>query len=226
MVRIMIDPGHGGSDPGAVANGLMEKTLVLDIGKRVRKLLEQYEGVEVRMTRTNDTFVSLSDRAKMANEWKADYFASIHVNGGGGEGYEDFIHSNLSNSSQTAKYRDTMHSEIMKQIGGRNRGKKKANFAVLRETAMSAILTENLFIDNSSDAAKLKQSSFLDKIAQGHVNGFVKLFNLKKKPSPKPSKSNGELYKVQVGAFANKSNADRLAAELKSKGYSTYIVKE
>ncbi|MBU9724114.1 MULTISPECIES: N-acetylmuramoyl-L-alanine amidase [Bacillaceae] len=229
MVKIYLDPGHGGSDPGAVGNGIQEKDVVLDIAKRIEAKLKDYEGVQTRMSRTNDKTVSLSARTNDANSWGADYFVSIHINAfnGSANGYEDFIHNSLSNSSQTAIYRDTMHSEIRKESPFfSNRGKKNANFHVIRESNMSAILTENGFIDNKGDSDRLKQSSTLDKIAQGHVNGLVKIFNLKKKPTPKQPTSSGALYKVQVGAFSKKSNADRLAKELESKGYSTYIVKE
>ena len=68
MTRIFLDPGHGGSDPGAVGNGLQEKTLTLAIATRIRDiLLNEYQGVEVRMSRTNDVFVGLTERTQQAN---------------------------------------------------------------------------------------------------------------------------------------------------------------
>jgi len=93
---------------------------------------------------------------------------------------------------------------------------------------MAAMLTENLFIDNVNDAKLLKQDAFLDKIAQGHVNGLVKVFGLKKKAEPKPApkpapKDEGKLYRVQVGAFKERENAERLVEELKKKGYPAFI---
>src|SRR5690606_4556933 len=80
----------------------------------------------------------------------------------------------------------------------RNRGKKKANFAVLRETKMAAILTENGFIDNKNDADKLKKSSYLDKIAKGHAEGIAKALNLKKKTTSSTNK-NTTTYTVKKG---------------------------
>jgi len=192
--KVYLDPGHGGSDPGAVRNGLREKDLTLAIAKRIEKILKKdYEGVQVKLSRTTDKFVSLSNRAKMANDWEADVFVSIHINAGGGTGYEDFIYNKLSNSSTTAKMRDTFHKEVVKeQSFWRNRGKKKANFAVLRLTNMSGILTENGFIDTKSDANKLKSNTHLNRIAKGHAGGIAKALGLKKKSKPKNSTSSSK----------------------------------
>jgi len=83
MVKIYIDPGHGGNDPGAVANGLREKDLTLKIGLKLRDYLSGYENVQIRMSRTTDKTVSLSERTNDANKWGADLFVSIHINAGG-----------------------------------------------------------------------------------------------------------------------------------------------
>lgn len=229
MVKIYLDPGHGGSDPGAVGNGLKEKDLTLKIARKIRDLLKNYENVSVRMSRDSDKFISLTARANDANKWGADYFVSIHINAGGGTGFESFIY-NGTVSKATVANQNIVHPEIVKDTGFKDRGRKRANFAVLRQTKMPAILTENGFIDNAADAKKLKSDSFLDKIAQGHVDGLVKALGLKKKKSATKTTSNtktsGKLYKVQVGAFADKKNAEKLAAELKKKGYSTYITQD
>ncbi|KIQ93899.1 Sporulation-specific N-acetylmuramoyl-L-alanine amidase [Anoxybacillus thermarum] len=181
MVRIVIDFGHGGSDPGAVANGLREKDLTMQIGLMIGDMLSDYEGVEVIYTRSDDRYLSLEERAAIANKAGADFFLSIHINAGGGTGFESYIH-NGNVSAKTLAYQNVIHAEIMKAIGGvKDRGKKRANYAVLRESKMPALLTENLFIDNASDAAKLKSQEFILKIASGHVEGIVKAFGLKKK---------------------------------------------
>lgn len=186
---IVLDPGHGGTDPGAVANGLQEKVLTLNIAKRIRKYLnDNYKGHKVLMTRTTDKFVSLANRAAHANRNKADLFVSIHINSGGGTGYEDFVYSGVSNASTTAKHQKTINKEIARETGFTNRGTKKDNFAVLRLTNMPAILTESGFIDRKADADKLKQSRFLDKIAKGHAIGIAKALGLKKKKSSNTSK--------------------------------------
>lgn len=180
-MKIVLDAGHGGHDPGAVANGLKEKDITLAIVKHIGRMLGEYEGVEVHYTRTDDRFLELSERAAIANKLKADYFISIHINAGGGTGFESYVY-NGNVSQATIAYQNVIHGEIMKAIGGvRDRGKKRANYAVLRETKMPALLTENLFIDNASDAAKLKSQEFILKIASGNVEGIVKAFGLKKK---------------------------------------------
>jgi len=229
MTTFVIDLGHGGSDPGAVANGLKEKDLTMKIGKMIGDMLKEYEDVKVIYTRTDDRYLSLSERAAIANQAKADFFLSVHINAGGGTGFESYVYN--GNVSQAAiAYQNVIHQEIMKAVGNvKDRGKKRANFAVLRETKMPAILTENLFIDNASDATKLKSEQFLLQIAHGHVEGVVKAFGLKKKSAPVQQKTNTtkaqeKLYRVQVGAFSDRKNAERLTEELKQKGYPAVIV--
>lgn len=227
MVKLFIDPGHGGTDPGAVANGVLEKVLTLRIGLRVRDMLADYKDVQIKMSRETDKTLSLNQRTNMANDWGADFLLSIHINAGGGQGYEDFIYPGVK--GVTVAHQKTIHDAIMDQIDMKDRGKKSANFHMLRESKMPALLTENGFIDNASDASKLKQEAYIDRIAHGHVNGLVKAFGLKKKEktsTSKPSSSAGGLYKVQVGAFSEKANAERLAADLEKKGYNTYIVQD
>jgi len=201
MVKVFIDAGHGGGDVGAVANGLREKDLTLKIAKKIRNRLNKYSGVSVKMSRTGDTYPSLSRRANMANSWGADLFVSIHINAGGGVGYEDYIHNTLSSNSRAGKVQRSINNEVIKATGWRNRGRKKANFAVLRQTKMPAILTENGFIDTKSDANKLKTNSFLNKVASGHVKGIAKHFGLKKKKgsSKKKNKSSSKTYTVKKG---------------------------
>ena len=180
MVKVFIDAGHGGTDPGAVGNGLQEKNLTLQISTRIRDiLLDEYNNVSVLMSRTGDTFPSLAARTNQANSWGADFFLSVHINAGGGTGYEDFIYP--GSGAPTTTYQSNIHSEILKLVNFTDRGKKQQNFHVLRESNMPALLTENGFIDNTNDAAKLKTASFIESLARGHVNGIVKCFNLPKK---------------------------------------------
>lgn len=202
MVKIFIDPGHGGNDPGAVANGLREKDLTLKISKKIRDKLAGYKGVQVKMSRTGDKTLSLKQRTDMANSWGADYVISVHINsasGTNGAGFESFIY-NGSVGPKTIASQNVIHPEIVRATGFKDRGKKRADYHMVRETKASSILTENGFINNPADANKLKQDSFLDKIAQGHVNGLVKAFGLKKKSSDSSGSSNTSgTYTVQKG---------------------------
>lgn len=227
LVKIFIDPGHGGSDPGAVGNGLQEKNLTLDIATRTREiLLTQYENVSIQMSRTRDETVSLTSRTNAANRWGADFYLSIHINSGGGTGFESYRYPGVGRPTST--YHEIIHKSIMEQISFRDRGIKQANFHVLRETNMPAILTENGFIDNLNDAGQLKKSSFIESVARGHANGLASALNLRKKagstPPSKPERpSTNNLFRVQIGAFRNKENADQTANDVKAKGFQTYV---
>jgi N-acetylmuramoyl-L-alanine amidase len=217
----MIDPGHGGKDPGAVGNGLKEKDLTLDIAQRIRRILEtEYTGVQVRLTRETDTYLDLSERAKLANDWGADFFLSIHINAGGGTGWESFRYT--SASSRSVAYQNVIHPEVIRATGVTDRGKKAANFAVVRETKMPALLTENLFIDTSRDAALLKDSTFLEKLARGHVVGLEKSFGLKRKSNIEESpKEEPDMLKaaVVINSFADFPVAEAVAARYKAPIY-------
>ncbi|QNS22088.1 N-acetylmuramoyl-L-alanine amidase [Bacillus halotolerans] len=209
MVKIFIDPGHGGSDPGATGNGLQEKTLTLQIALALRTILtNEYEGVTVLLSRT-------SDRTNAANNWGADFFLSIHINSGGGTGFESYIYPGVG--APTTTYQSEIHSEVIQAVDFSDRGKKTANFHVLRESSMPALLTENGFIDTVTDANKLKTSSFIQSLARGHANGLEQSFSLQKT-------SDSGVYKVQIGAFKVKANADNLASSAESKGFDAIVL--
>src|SRR5690606_29502438 len=229
MVKIFIDPGHGGNDPGAVANGLKEKDLTLKIAKYMRDyLLANFSGVSVRMSRETDKTVSLSARTNDANKWGADAFISIHINAGGGTGFESYVYPGVGKA--TKDLQNAIHGEVMKAFSGfRDRGKKQANFHVLRETKMSAVLTENGFIDTKKDADFLKSEANLRKIGEAHAIGVAKYFGLKAKsksqptPQPKPAPKKNVFYRVVTGSFQDRKNAEKRVAELKKAGFDSFI---
>jgi N-acetylmuramoyl-L-alanine amidase len=169
-VVIMVDPGHGGQDPGAVGvNGLREKDVVLPISLDVERLLEQ-QGVNVRMTRSNDNFISLNGRTTMANRAGADLFVSIHANAASSasaRGVETFYYSTGRELAQS------IQSSIIRRTGMTNRGVKQANFYVLRNSSMPAVLIEVGFVTNSSDAAKLSNPTFRRQMAEAIAEGIL-----------------------------------------------------
>jgi len=220
-MKLYLDPGHGGNDSGAVGNGLLEKNINLDIALRIRTILQNnYQNAEVNMSRETDVARTLAQRTNEANTWGADYFLSIHCNAfnGSARGYEDFIHSSLSGNSQTAVYQNIMHEEITKVNGLSNRGKKQANFHVLRETRMPALLTENGFIDNPSDAALMSDPSWRQQVAQGHVNGLARAFNLQGNGG-----GSDTIYRVIAGSFQTRENADARVDFLSSRGIDSFV---
>lgn len=186
---IFLDPGHGGKeqgvfDPGAVSGDLRECDLTLDICQRIKAKLEPYN-VDVRL----GPQASLFDRIKVANELKADYFLSVHINAGGGTGFESYTHPYAV--PRTRALQDMIHSTVYTGFlagqGVVDRGKKQANFYVLRETKMPAVLLECLFIDKEEDAEKLKDAAFLDGLANEIAYGLVVAFGLQRKnPEPIP----------------------------------------
>lgn len=229
IILIYLDAGHGGKDSGASKNGIMEKDIVLKLVMKMKSLLSNYQDVKVATTRETDVFLSLDERTRKANNLNADVLVSVHINSAtstSAKGFESFTYPNAGAS--TTAFQNVMHQEIIRAMGTgiEDRGKKTANFHMLRESKMKAILTENLFISNSGDASKLKDDSFLDKVAQGHVAGLEKFLGLKrieKPPQEEPKNPTGKLYRVQVGAFEEKANADALANDLSKQGYRPYV---
>lgn len=203
MPTVVIDPGHGGSDPGAVNGSYREKDFNLNIALQVRDLLTRQYVVDVLMTRTTDRTVSLAERVNLANSNNANYFCSIHVNAGGGTGWESFIY-NGSVSNFTVEAQNVIHTTVMQRIGPkyqvRDRGKKRANFYVLRETRMPAILLENLFIDTAADLRLLLNATFIRDLSQAIADGMAQALSLPVRALT--------LYRVIAGSFQNRENAE------------------
>lgn len=225
--KIFLDSGHGGKDGGAQGNGLSEKTLNLAIVKKIAQKLQTYNGVEVLLSRDTDKYLSLAERTNMANKWGADILISVHINSApdpSANGFESFIY-NGTVSQKTIALQNVLHEEIMRQIAGvRDRGKKRGNLHMVRESAMPAILTENLFIVNRADSERLKSEQFLDRLATGHVIGLEKFLGLKKSiDPPRETTTAGKIYKVQLGAFANYGNAKALAEQAEKAGFQVFI---
>jgi len=174
---IVIDPGHGGSDSGALGNGLIEKNLTLDIALRLRALLVA-QGWTVKMTRTTDVDVAranaadaeeLQARVDVANLQNARLFISVHIN--------SFTRSDL-NGTMTFYTKaidkplaDAVQRDLMPLLGTKDDGARAGRLYVTRKTTMPAILVETGFISNSSDAALMRSPDFLQHVAQGIANG-------------------------------------------------------
>lgn len=181
MYKVWIDAGHGGKDPGAVANGLLEKDIALKVSLGIKARLESlYEDVQVLLSRSTDVFLELRDRTTKANAAGADIMVSIHCNAGGGKGgFETFRYASASLNS--IKLQGALHKAIMSKVGGIDRGQKAQNLHMVRESKMPAVLTENLFVDVAADADRLKQASVIDAIIDGHVQGIATYLGLKSK---------------------------------------------
>ncbi len=169
--HVVLDPGHGGRDPGATSPyAPHEKTINLAVARKVARRLRR-QGCRVTMTREGDAFVSLDQRASIANRLNADLFVSIHSNASrdrGARGYEVYICDGASPSSRSAA---RSVRRAMSGVGIRSRGVRRANYDVLVNTEVPAILIELGFLSNRAEADKLTdpgmQSRLADRIARG-----------------------------------------------------------
>ena len=165
-----LDFGHGGKDPGAVANGIREKDINLSIALKVRNKLKAL-GVEVFMNREKDVFVDYKDTAVMANNTNADAFVSIHNNSiksSSVSGIESFY-----NKSIDKPWASLIHNKLIGYTGAKDRTLKWNDFTVTVRTKMPAVLVEGGFLTNAQEAAKLKTDSYQEKIANAIVDGAM-----------------------------------------------------
>lgn len=225
--KVFIDPGHGGNDSGAVGiNNLFEKTITLQVSKKVEALLKA-QGLTVKLSRNTDTTLSLSDRTIMANNWGADCFVSIHCNAFNGNAKGVETYSYTSNTSDLAS---AIHSEILKtKAFTTNRGTKTANFYVIRKSNMRSSLVELAFIDNKEDVDILLNKQ--DLLALAIAKGICKYLKIEYKPidntptpAPPPVSDSNTFYRVVCGSFTNKIYAEEQLEELKAKGFSDSFI--
>lgn len=173
---ITIDAGHGGSDTGAEVKECSEKMLCLMTALMVKKKLND-RGYKVVLTRVNDTYVSLHQRASIATKSKSDLFVSIHFNSAPSSkasGIEVFVPrtSKASRKKECKALAASVIASTKKQSGSSSRGIKEANFMVLKETKMPAILFEGGFITSSEERKKLLNPKYLEKLASGISEGI------------------------------------------------------
>ncbi|WP_258358998.1 N-acetylmuramoyl-L-alanine amidase [Moorella sulfitireducens] len=177
MPKIGIDPGHGGSDPGAVAaSGLQEKDVTLAVGLALRQLL-QGAGIAVVMSRTGDQDVSLADRAALFNREQVDLVISLHVNSAGTPANyaSTFI---LAPGGQAEKLARLIQAEVVAATGWPDGGVRQANFYILRETDDPAVLVEMGFISNPETAAQLATPAVQQSLARTIFRGLALYLDL------------------------------------------------
>lgn len=213
--RIVLDPGHGGSDWGATYEGRKEKDDNLRLALAVGQILEN-NGIDVEFTRTDDVYNTPLEKAMMGNNAGADFFVSFHRNATGvpqkSTGVETLV---FNDSGVKAEMARNINSELAK-LGFENRGViERPNLVVLKRTHMPALLIETGFIDNEKDNAKFDAefNAIAEAIAQGILE-TLDMGTLTERP----------LYKVQVGAYEDKDDADRLVTTLQNRGFDPYII--
>lgn len=219
-MKVFIGVGHGGGDPGAVANGVKEKDLNLSIAKACRDELKRH-GVEVRMSRAKDENDPLSEEIRECNAFAPDLAVDIHNNAGGGDGAEAFYHYGGGKSKTLA---ENILLEIVK-VGQNSRGAKirknsqgKDYYGFIRETSAPAVIVECAFVDNAQDLKTLATESDRQRVGQAIAKGVLKTLGVE---------IQGErLYRVQVGAYLLKSNAEDMQKKIKAVGFDAFIVRE
>lgn len=236
---IVIDAGHGGKDPGASGNGIVEKTWVLDMAKRVGKHLTDNWECKVDYTRTTDKFIEVTERGRIAERKKAKAFISLHNNAftsASANGFETFRYS--SGKAHDKSLQDAVHASIMKFLkphGITDRGKKTANLGVLRTSNnIPSILIEYLFLTNKKEADLLKKASFKDGLAKATAEGVASYLKLKKKSKPKPAPdpnstvtwSRVQINGEQKAAFSDVKNAVNWVKDNLKAGDTVNIIRK
>lgn len=204
-----IDAGHGPDTPGKRSpdDSLREFHFNSAVAKRVVALLSEYESVITLEVHEQGRDVPLKERTDRANKWKADAYVSIHANASGSawsdaNGIETFVYP--SANAETRKLATNVHTALIDGTKRRDRGVKTADFHVLRETAMTAILVECGFMTNREECELLKADSYRDKVAQAIVDGIVKTYGLKRKEAvtvPKMDREAAEKVIAVLGAL-------------------------
>jgi N-acetylmuramoyl-L-alanine amidase len=212
---VVLDPGHGGQDSGAVCGGILEKDLTLDIAQRVDRLL-QSQGIATLMTRVGDSYVSLADRAAVTNRARDCIFVSIHFNDGNKKiattGIETYYAEHQVASvrpmmawfpflQRTVSEAPNLESEslagfVQEAMVGRmqavNRGTKAENFYVIANVHAPAVLIEGGFLSNKDDIAKLTQGDYREQLAAAISEGILRYRDfLKQRQVSAGSTSNG-----------------------------------
>ena len=222
MTKVFIGVGHGGSDPGAVANGVKEKDLNLSIALACKDELVRH-GVSVEMSRTKDENDALSEEIRECNAYSPDLAVDIHNNAGGGDGAEVFYHYGGGKSKTLA---DNILTEVVK-VGQNSRGAKvrknssgKDYYGFIRETSAPAVIVECAFVDNAQDLEILATEDKRKSMGQAIAKGILKTLGVAYQGE------RDTLYRVQVGAYLLRSNAEDMQKKIKAVGFDAFIVKE
>lgn len=221
-MKVFIGVGHGGVDSGAAANGVKEKDLNLSIALACRDLLVKH-GVSVKMSRSKDENDPIGEEVSECNAYAPDLAVDIHNNAGGGDGGEVF-YTHLGGKGKTLA--ENILAEIVK-VGQNSRGiktRKNSNgkdyYAFIRNTSCPAVIVECAFVDNASDLQILATESQRKSMGEAIAKGILKTLGVE------IQNEKTTLYRVQVGAYLVKANAEAMQKKIKAVGFDAFIVKE
>lgn len=236
MPKFVINPGHGGSDPGAQGNGIKEKDLNLMVALKLGSLL-QARGIEVYYTRTTDKPLTLEQRSNYIVQVKPDAALDLHHNAYNGQARGIETYRSAFNA-KSKKLAEKVHPELIKGLGMADRGIKTKLYPnrsdwdyyhMIREPQRKAgipvIITEAGFIDNTQDAAIMKRADFSDLEAEALARGICAYLGVawdKQEAAPDPE----TLYRVQIGAFAVRANAEACLKKAQAAGFKDAFIVE
>ena len=177
--RIVIDPGHGGKDPGATSvSGVEEKDFTLSLAQRVYELLQRDSMFEPYLTRNHDSFIALEERARLANEMQADALISLHGNTYEGpeavSGTETYYFAEGDGSSDLAQI---IHRHLIDAVGFKDRGIRQEDWKVLRTSEVPAVLAEIGFLTNPGNETVLLSEAGQEKAARAIADALKQYFS-------------------------------------------------
>lgn len=168
---VVVDAGHGGQDRGTAWNRLIEKSLTLDVAKRLETVLKR-NGVTTVMTRRTDKTVSLNTRAAIANKYRNALLVSVHFNASRITGISGFETYYASERGRKVAY--NIQRAMVAKVPGKSRGIKKYNYAVLMRTKGAAVLVECGFVSNKAEAARCGSAAHRQLIAEAIARGILR----------------------------------------------------
>ena len=214
MKKIYINPGHSEKDPGAVGFET-ERRLNVAVSRYMEEYLQTHYVCQTKVN-SGDSLYALCDEA---NAWGADLYVSNHFNAAGGDGFECYIYS--KNTMELGK----LFAKHVKAAGQNLRMldavpgvKIRTNLAVLYRTNMPAILTEGAFVDNQKDIADWNDESELQTLGIAYARAAAEYLGLEEKEAP--------WYRVQVGAYREKANAQEMLRKVHAAGFLDAYIKE
>ncbi|MEH7493186.1 N-acetylmuramoyl-L-alanine amidase [Neobacillus niacini] len=230
MLKITHAAGHARITQGKQSpDGFKEWQVTSEIVKLVMMELDNYEAVSQKRIDdpTGESDFPLNKRCKLINTWGADVHIDYHLNAYGSGwnnagGTETYIYT--SRPKEAAALAEKVQTNLVRELGFSNRRVKAADFQMVRETNMTAILIEFGFMTNRDEAMKMRTTEYQKKAAKAVVEGLVVQYGLVKKLVENPTAN--VLYRIQVGAFTDINNAKGLVEELKEKGYPAILIKE
>ncbi len=227
MAKVFLSAGHGGSDPGAVAYGLKEKDINLNTLLACNEELVRH-GVTTVLSRTTDENDPVTEEVKEANASGASIAVSFHANAGSGDGFEAFYWTSDSNGKKLAG----LCEKYVKQIGQNSRGLKSGNHLhFINSTNMTAVLCESFFVDNDTDNdigdTVTEQRAFGVAYAKAILEYLGITYKAASSSSGATSSgATGTMYRVQVGAYKERKNAEAMLAKVKAAGFTDAFIKQ